>query len=191
MFLCLCVFRNAPLCSHGTKNRCGPIRTGEGAAAQFIGVHILGKNRPAGGFDTLAESRWEDRIGPSIPAKKSTMPQSTVGGLFMVGESAVGRNGGPVCGDGYKGEYLTLGGGRRHGQLVTGLRPLVHHKNTTINLGLARWGLNRPGNGGAAVFCDVHFFGIMAGGGGGVEASLNCDWEDEFDRSARLLASKT
>ena len=49
---------------------CGPIRTGEGAAAPFIGVHILGEIRPAGGFDTLAESRWEDRIGPSIPVQK-------------------------------------------------------------------------------------------------------------------------
>ena len=29
---------------------CGPIRTGEGAAAPFIGVHILGKIQPAGGF---------------------------------------------------------------------------------------------------------------------------------------------
>jgi hypothetical protein len=48
---------------------CGPIRTGEGAAAPFIGVHILGKIRPAGGFDTLAKSRWEDRIGPSIPVQ--------------------------------------------------------------------------------------------------------------------------
>ncbi len=37
---------------------CGPIRTGEGAAAPFIGVHILGEIWPAGGFDTLAESRW-------------------------------------------------------------------------------------------------------------------------------------
>jgi hypothetical protein len=34
----------------------GPIWTGEGAAAPFIGVHILGKIRLAGGFDTLAES---------------------------------------------------------------------------------------------------------------------------------------
>ena len=49
---------------------CGPIRTGEGAAAPFIGVHILGKIRLAGGFDTLAESRWEDQIGPSIPVQK-------------------------------------------------------------------------------------------------------------------------
>jgi hypothetical protein len=79
---------------------CGPIRTGEGAAAPFIGVHILGKIRRAGGFDTLAESRCEDRIGPSIPVQKSTKSQSTVGGLLMFGESAMGRNGGPVCGNG-------------------------------------------------------------------------------------------
>ena len=50
--------------------RCGPIWTGEGAAAPFIGVHIMGEIRLAGGFDTLAESRWEDRIGPSIPVQK-------------------------------------------------------------------------------------------------------------------------
>jgi hypothetical protein len=49
---------------------CGPIRTGEGAAAPFIGVHILGEIWPAGGLDTLAESRWEDQIGPSIPVQK-------------------------------------------------------------------------------------------------------------------------
>jgi hypothetical protein len=49
---------------------CGPIRTGEGAAAPFIGVHILGDIRPAGGFVTLAESRWEDQIGPFIPVQK-------------------------------------------------------------------------------------------------------------------------
>ena len=29
---------------------CGPIRMGEGAAAPFIGVHILGKILTAGGF---------------------------------------------------------------------------------------------------------------------------------------------
>ena len=46
------------------------IQTGEGAAAPFIGVHILGEIRPAGGFDTLAESRWEDRIGPCIVVQK-------------------------------------------------------------------------------------------------------------------------
>ncbi len=49
---------------------CAAIQTGEGAAAPFIGVHILGEIRPAGGFDTLAELRWEVRIGPSIPVQK-------------------------------------------------------------------------------------------------------------------------
>jgi len=49
---------------------CGPILTGEGAAAPFIGVHIMGEIRPAGGFDTLAKLQWEDRIGPSIPVQK-------------------------------------------------------------------------------------------------------------------------
>jgi hypothetical protein len=44
-----------------------PIRTGEGVAAPYIGVHILGEIRPAGGFVTLAESRWEDQIGPYGP----------------------------------------------------------------------------------------------------------------------------
>jgi hypothetical protein len=49
---------------------CGPTRTGKGAAAPFIGVHILGEIRPAGGFVTLAKSRWEDQIGPSIMVQK-------------------------------------------------------------------------------------------------------------------------
>ena len=49
---------------------CGPIRTGDGAAAPFNGVHILGEIRPAGGFDTLAESRWADLIEPSITVLK-------------------------------------------------------------------------------------------------------------------------
>ena len=49
---------------------CGQIWTGEGAAAPFIGVHILGEIRPVGGFDTLAESRWADLIGPSIAVRK-------------------------------------------------------------------------------------------------------------------------
>jgi hypothetical protein len=46
---------------------CGPIQTGEGAAALLIQVHILGEIRLARGFVTLAELRWEDQIGPSIP----------------------------------------------------------------------------------------------------------------------------
>ncbi len=80
---------------------CGPIRTGKGAAAPFIGVHILGEIRLAGGglipwpnCDGRAEL---DHLSWS---KKSTISQSTFGGLFVFGESAVGQNGGPVCGDG-------------------------------------------------------------------------------------------
>ena len=49
---------------------CGPIWTGEGAAAPFIGMHILGEIWPAGGFATLAKLRCEDQIGPSIPVQK-------------------------------------------------------------------------------------------------------------------------
>ena len=79
---------------------CGPIRTGDGAAAPFNGVHILGEIRPAGGFDTLAELRWADRIGPSIPAEKINHITINRRGPLCVGESAVGQNGGPVCGDG-------------------------------------------------------------------------------------------
>jgi hypothetical protein len=49
---------------------CGRIPPGNGAAASFNGVHFKGKIRLAGGFDTLAESRWAGQIGPSIPVKK-------------------------------------------------------------------------------------------------------------------------
>ena len=49
---------------------------------------------------------WPNRDGRSeldrlSRPEKSTMPLSTVGGLFMVGESAVGWNGGPVCDNRY------------------------------------------------------------------------------------------
>jgi hypothetical protein len=79
---------------------CGPIRTGEGAAAPVIGVHILGKIWPVWGFDTLAELRWADLIGASIPVRKIEHTTITVGAPIMFGELAVGLNGGPVCGDG-------------------------------------------------------------------------------------------
>jgi hypothetical protein len=58
-----------------------------------------------------------DRLSRS---KKSSIPQSTDGGLFVFGESAVGQNGGPVCGDKTEAEYTPHGGVGRHGQLVTG-----------------------------------------------------------------------
>ena len=72
----------------------GPIRTGKGAAAPYIGVHFLGKIRPAGGFVTLAESRWEDQIGPSITVQKLNHTTINCQGPLNFGESARGRNGG-------------------------------------------------------------------------------------------------
>jgi len=52
---------------------CGPIRTGEGAAAPFNGVHICGKIWPAG--DLIP---W--------PNCNGIIPQSTIGGLFKFGD---------------------------------------------------------------------------------------------------------
>jgi hypothetical protein len=49
---------------------CCLIRTGDGSAAPFNGVHILGEIWPGGVFDTLAELQWDDLIGPSIPVLK-------------------------------------------------------------------------------------------------------------------------
>jgi len=88
---------------------CGPIRTGNGAAAPFKGVHILGEIRPAGGFDTLAESlggpNWTVYPGPKI--NHITINQR---GPLCVGKSSVGQNGGPVCGDRIRGNIQRLGG---------------------------------------------------------------------------------
>ncbi len=99
---------------------CGPIRTVEGVAAPFIGVHILGEIRLAVGLITWPNRDGRTELDHLSQSKKSTIPQSTIGGLFMFGESAVGWNGGPVCGSGNWGEYLTLKGGGRHGQMVIG-----------------------------------------------------------------------
>jgi hypothetical protein len=73
-----------------------------------------------GGFDTLAESQWVDLNGPSILAEKINHTTNNRRGPLYVRRLAVGRNGDPVCGDGNSGEYSTLEGGGRHGQLVTG-----------------------------------------------------------------------
>ena len=96
---------------------CGPIRTGEGAAAPCIGVHILGEIRPAGGFDTLAELRWADRIGPSIPAEKINHTTINRRGPLYGRRIGRGTERRPCL---WRGEYWTLKMGERHGQLVTG-----------------------------------------------------------------------
>jgi hypothetical protein len=68
-------------------------------------------------------------------------------------------------------EHLALAGRARGTYLyrkenwLTSDHPLVLLKHTTINLGSAGQGLNLAENGESAVFCCVHFFGIMVGGG--------------------------
>jgi hypothetical protein len=60
-----------------------------------------------------------------------------------------------------RGKIDALGGGKAWPMQAGGpfqwVRPLVHLKHTTINLGLAGWGWNRPGDGEVAAFCGVHF----------------------------------
>jgi hypothetical protein len=46
------------------------------------------------------ESRWADLIGPSIPAEKINHTTINRRWPLYVRRLAVGRNGGPVCGDG-------------------------------------------------------------------------------------------
>ena len=128
-------------------------------------------------------------------SKKSTISQSTVGGLFVFGESALGRNGGPVCGNRNLEEYSTLGGGRRHGRLVTGrsismglpaLTPQKYHNQPWF--GSVGAELTRKRRSGCVLW---RAFLWNYGRQGGFKASLNCDQEDEFDLSAQFLASKT
>ena len=49
-------------------------------------ANILGEIRPAGGFDTLAELRWEDQIVPSILVQKSNRPWDRTAALFVATE---------------------------------------------------------------------------------------------------------
>ncbi len=79
---------------------CGPIRTGKGAAAPFIGVQFWAKFGRRGGLIPWPNRDGRTKLDRLSWSKKSTISQSVVGGLFMFGESAVGRIGGPVCGDG-------------------------------------------------------------------------------------------
>ena len=100
---------------------CGPIWTGEGAAAPFIGVHILGEIRLAGGFDTLAKSRWEDQIGPAIPEQKINHTTINRRGSLNVWRIGRGMERRPCLWRRKLGvKFLTLKGGGRHGQLATG-----------------------------------------------------------------------
>jgi hypothetical protein len=64
-------------------------------------------------------------------------------GAWSVDKSAVGWKGGYVCGDGNWGEYLTLVGGGRNDQLVTGrpisMSPPTHTPQTHHNQPWIGW----------------------------------------------------
>jgi hypothetical protein len=94
---------------------------GEGAAAPFIGVHIMGEIRLAGGFDTLAESRWEDRIGPSIPVQKINHHNQPSGASLCSANWSGDGTAALFVATEIRGNIRRLRGWkRRHGQLVTG-----------------------------------------------------------------------
>jgi hypothetical protein len=92
---------------------CGPSQMGDGAAAPFIGCIFWAKFGRRGDLIPWPIRDGRTKLDRLSRSKKSTIPQSTAGGLFVFSESAVGRNGGPVCGDGNYGEYLMLGGGQK------------------------------------------------------------------------------
>ncbi len=57
-----------------------------GAAAQFNGVHILGEIRPARGMIPWPNRDGRTELDRLSQPKKSAIPQSAVGGLFMFGD---------------------------------------------------------------------------------------------------------
>ena len=99
---------------------CGPILTGDGATALFNAVHILGKFQPAGGFDTLAKSRWVVLIGPSIPARKINHATINRQGPLYGRRIGRGMERRPCLWRRILRGIFDAWGGRRHGQLVTG-----------------------------------------------------------------------
>ena len=175
--------------------RCGQIQTGEGAAAPFNGVHILGESA-GGGFDTLDESRWADLIGPSIPAEKVNHTTINLRGPLCVRRLAVGWNGCPVCGDGNKrgifdawvGRWKAWPIGDRAFHFNGSARS--HSIKTAQSTMFGLVGAESPRQRRSGCILWRAFFRNY-GRRGSFKASLNCHRADEFDCSARSLASKT
>jgi len=65
----------------------------------LIGCIFWAKFSRRGGLIPWPNRNGRTKLDRLSRSKNSTIPQSTVGGLFMFGESAVGQNGGPVCGN--------------------------------------------------------------------------------------------
>ncbi len=72
---------------------CGPSQTGNGAAAPFNGCIFWVKFGRRGDLIPWPIHNGRTKLDHLSRSKKSTIPQSTVGGLFMFSESAVGRKG--------------------------------------------------------------------------------------------------
>ena len=66
----------------------------------LMGCKFWAKFSRRGGLIPWPNHNGRTKLDRLSRSEKSTIPQSTVGCLFMFGESAVGQNGGPVCGDG-------------------------------------------------------------------------------------------
>ena len=104
------------------------------------------------------------------PSQKIVKYHNKPSGAWLVDKLAKGCKCGYVCGDEIRGNIQRLVGGEGMtnwcpGGLFQWVHSLILLKHTTINLGLARWGLNCAGDGESAAFCCVHFFVIMAGRG--------------------------
>jgi hypothetical protein len=174
---------------------CGPIRTGEGAAAPFIGVHILGDIRPAGGFVTLAESRWEDQIGPSILVQKINHTTINRRGPLNVWQIGLGMEQRPCLWGRKLGVIFNALGGWKAWPI--GDQAVHFHGSAPLHSSKTPQSTSDWLGGGGIVqgtekrlrFVVCIFSELWPGGG--FKASLNCNRVDEFDRSAWSLASKT
>jgi hypothetical protein len=174
---------------------CGPIWTGEGAAAPFIGVHILGEIRPAGGFHTLAESRWEDQIGPSIPVQKIKHTTINRRGPLNVRRIGRGMERRPCLWRRKLGGIFDALGEWKPWPI--GDRAVHFHGSARSHSSKTPQSTSdRLGGGGIVQGTEKRLRFVVCifselWPAGGFKASLNCDRVDEFDRSARSLASKT
>jgi hypothetical protein len=118
---------------------------GRGSGGAVYWGAYSGQNLAGGGFDTLAKSRWEDRIRPSIPVQKINHTTINRQGPLYVRRIGRGAERWPCLWRRKLGGIFDAWGGGRHGQLVTGRsismgRSLSLHKtpqSTSVWLG---WG---------------------------------------------------
>ncbi len=100
---------------------CGPSLMSDGAAALFNGCIFWAKFGWRGDLIPWPNRAGWTKLDCLTRSKKSTIPQSTVGGLFMFSKSAVGRNGGRVYGDGNLWGIFDAWGGWKAWPIVEGV----------------------------------------------------------------------